>query len=107
MVSLLGLVSLTGCGISQSVKVVRETVFVHTVAEDGSIIRVGRIGKNVKVPVVITVKDEDGNVVKDKDGKPKTIIKQQDVGGWGVSHPNAMKSPKQKSPAERESNPDE
>ena len=106
MVSLLGLVSLIGCGISQRVEVKETTVFIHTVAEDGSIIKVGRVGKNVKVPVVIVVRDEDGNVVKDKDGKPKTIITKQDIGGWGVMHPNALKSPKQ-SPAERESNPDE
>ena len=81
MGSLLVLVCLSGC-VTLGPKVERRVVFVHTITRDGRVIEVGRVGKNVKVPIVF--KDADGN----------EFLDEQDIGGWGLVHPNAMKEAK-------------
>jgi hypothetical protein len=70
---------LSGC-VTLGPKVETKTVFVETVSAEGNALVVGRVGENRKVRVFY--KRDDGSEYSE-------II---DIGGWGLVHPNAMRT---------------
>jgi len=82
--SLLGLILLSGCESLAAVNLGPHTdehiTYMKTVSEDGTPVMVGKCAENKTVTMEYI------------DDAGKAHLTQQDIGGWGLVSPNAMKT---------------